>query len=385
MPAPQEHALPADKPAMEHNALWETLRNHLPLWKPKLPAIGSRTSIGFDLASERLNLAQVVRHGKAWRWRAAAAIPYPHGRTELLKDPAAFRRLVQNALHSHGFKGRQVVSVLPPGDLQVVSIDYSTSNGQDDTATLLRTLRERFKGGLDDSVVDILPIRRPPESNLRSAVVAVARRDKVLAHLDLLTSAGLEPQAVDIGPASLARLARAVVTGDPRANLLLINFGRDNTYLSLLWGRRLMFDRSLAFGERRLADTLSRNLDLPLERALELLCRHGLDSAGGEIGETITELLQPDFQQLAHEVNRVLIYFASQTHGGAVDGIYLAGSIARHPGAAAHIGRMLGMPVHILNPWQLPGSNPDDVIDPPAGMAVAAGLALREISRRAGD
>jgi hypothetical protein len=26
----------------------------------------------------------------------------------------------------------------------------------------------------------------------------------------------------------------------------------------------------------------------------------------------------------------------------------------------------------------LPGSNPDDVIEPPAGMAVAAGLALRE-------
>lgn len=385
MSAPQEPAPSADKPAMEHNALWDTLRARLSGWKPALPTIGSATSIGFDLASERLNLAQVAPHGKAWRWRAAAAIDYPHGRTELLRDPAAFRALVQDALRSHGFRGRQVVSVLPPDDLQVISIDYSTPNGQDDTATLLRTLRERFKGGLDDAVVDILPIRRPPESNLRSAVVAVAQRDKVIAHLDLLTSAGLEPQAVDIGPAALARLARAVVTGDPKANLLLINFGLEHTYLSLLWGRRLMFDRSLAFGEKRLATTLSRNLDLPLERALDLLRRHGLHNRGDEIGATITELLQPDFQQLAHEVNRVLIYFASQTHGGAVDGIYLAGSIARHPGAAEHIGRLLTMPVHILNPWKLPGSNPDDVIEPPAGMAVAAGLALRELARRAGN
>ena len=77
--------------------------------------------------------------------------------------------------------------------------------------------------------------------------------------------------------------------------------------------------------------------------------------------------------------------FASQTHGGAVDSIYLAGSIARHPGAAEHISRMLGMPVRILNPWTLPGSNPDDVIEPPAGMAVAAGLALRDLARRAGN
>ena len=261
---------------MEHNALWTTLRARLSGWKPALPTIVRATSIGFDLASERLNLAQVAPHGKAWRWRAAAAIDYPDGRTELLRNPAAFRSLVQDALRRHGFRGRQVVSVLPPDDLQVISIDYSTPNGQDDTATLLRTLRERFKGGLDDAVVDILPIRRPPESNLRSAVVAVAQRDKVIAHLDLLTSAGLEPQAVDIGPAALARLARAVVTGDPRANLLLINFGLENTYLSLLWGRRLMFDRSLAFGEKRLATTLSRNLDLPPARALDLLRRHGL-------------------------------------------------------------------------------------------------------------
>ena len=370
---------------MEHNALWAALRGRLPIWKPNLPALGGSTPIGFDLASERLNLAQVAPHGKAWRWRAAAAIPYPNGRAELLGDPVAFRRLVQDALRNHGFKGRRVVSVLPPGDLQVVSIDYATANGQDDTATLLRTLRERFKGGLDDAVVDILPIRRPPESNLRSAVVAVAPRDKVLAHLDLLTAAGLDPQAVDVGPAALARLARAVVVGDPRANLLLINFGTEHTYLSLLWGRRLMFDRSLPFGEKRLAATLSRNLDLLPERALELLRRHGLGNTGGEIGETITELLQPDFQQLAHEVNRVLIYFASQTHGGAVDGIYVAGSVARLPAAATHIGRLLGMPVHVLNPWQLPGSNPEEVIEPPAGMAVAAGLALREIARRAGD
>ena len=106
-----------------------------------------------------------------------------------------------------------MVSVLPPGELQVISVDYTTPNGQDDTATLLRTLKDRFKSGLDDAVVDVLPIRRPPESNLRSAVVAVAPRERVIAHLDLLQSAGLEPVAVDIGPAALARVARALVTG----------------------------------------------------------------------------------------------------------------------------------------------------------------------------
>ncbi len=363
--------------AMEYNALWTSLKGRLAGLKAPWPAIRRNTPIGFDLASERLNLAQITRAGTELRWQAVAGLPYPTPRAELLADPAAFRSFVRDGFKRHGFRGRRVVSVLPPGELQVISVDYTTPNGQDDTATLLRTLKERFKSGLDDAVVDVLPIRRPPESNLRSAVVAVAPRERVIAHLDLLQSAGLEPVAVDIGPAALARVARALVTGDPRANQLIINFGARHSYLTLLWGRRLMFDRSLDFGEAHLADTLARNLDLPAERALALLRKHGLPSRGDEISSTIVELLQPDFQQLAHEVARVLIYFASQTHGGSVDGIYICGSIARLGGAADFIGRLLAMPVQVLDLWKIPGNEGVPIVEPPAGMTVAAGLALR--------
>jgi len=370
---------------MEHNALWSSLRARLAGWKPPHRLFAGTPTIGFDLASERLNLAQLGHRGKASGWHAVASVPYPQARTALLQDVAGFRSFVRDALRQHGFRGRRVVSVLPPGDLQVISMDYTTPNGQDDTAILLRTLKERFKGGLEDSVVDILPIRRPPESNLRSAVVAVAPRERVLAHLNLLQSAGLAPQAIDIGPAALARVARAVVVDPPRANLLLLNFGTRKSYMTLLWGRRLMFDRQADFGEQSLADTLARNLDLSPERALALLRKHGLQSHGDEVGATISELLQPDFQHLAHEVNRVLIYFASQTHGGSVESIYICGSIARHPGAAEFMGRLLTMPVQVLNPWCMPDSPSTAIAEPPAGMAVAAGLALRSAPRHVGN
>lgn len=365
--------------AMEYNALWTSLKRRLGGPSRPWSALGRPPPIGFDLASERLNLAQLAGNGDAIRWRAVAGLPYPIPREQLFADPAAFRRFVNDGLRSHGFRGRRVVSVLPPGELDVISVDYTTPNGQDDTATLLRTLKDRFKNGLDDAVVDVLPIRRPPESNLRSAVVAVAPRARVLAHLDLLQAADLEPQAVDIGPAALARLARAVVTGDPRANLLIVNFGTRHSYLTLLWGRRLMFDRSTQFGENLLAETLARNLDLPPERALALLRKHGLARGGDELTDTIAELLQPDFQRLAQEVARVLIYFASQTHGGSVDAIHICGSVARLQGAAEFIGRLLAMPVQVLDLWHMPGSAEVPVVEPPAGMTVAAGLALRKL------
>lgn len=73
----------------------------------------------------------------------------------------------------------------------------------------------------------------------------------------------------------------------------------------------------------------------------------------------------------------MLIYFASQTHGGSVDGIYICGSIARLDGAAEFIGRLLAMPVQVLDLWKIPGNEGVPIVEPPAGMTVAAGLALR--------
>jgi hypothetical protein len=111
----------------------------------------------------------------------------------------------------------------------VVSIDYATANGQDDTATLLRTLRERFKGGLDDAVVDILPIRRPPESNLRSAVVAVAPRERCSPTSTCSPPPASTPRPWTSAPPPWPVWPGRSLSGDPRANLLLINFGTEHT------------------------------------------------------------------------------------------------------------------------------------------------------------
>ena len=73
----------------------------------------------------------------------------------------------------------------------------------------------------------------------------------------------------------------------------------------------------------------------------------------------------------------MLIYFASQTHGGSVDGIYICGSIARLGGAAEFIGRLLAMPVQVLDLVEDPRQRGVPIVEPPAGMTVAAGLALR--------
>ena len=54
-------------------------------------------------------------------------------------------------------------------------------------------------------------------------------RGAVVSHLDLLRGAGLQPQALEIGPVAIKRLIGALSERSMLATVLVINFGRPIT------------------------------------------------------------------------------------------------------------------------------------------------------------
>lgn len=354
-------------------------------------AAGATGEIGLDLSQERANLVQFDNPAGELQIRAAASLPYPCSRNEFLADPRQLKMLVRQARNEHDFKGRRVVSCLHPTELQIFPIGYTVEQGRDEAAAILGELRERLKDALDSSVIDYLPIRKEDgEPARREALVAVAPRERVLRHLDLLEAAGLEPGAIDIGPAALARLVSFVNAKDPRAqhpNALVINFGSARSYLSVVWGRRLILDREIEFGERALIERVVRLLGMSEDMALRLLHECGFGGEpprqGGdsEMAQTLCEVLRPELASLTAEVNKTLIYTASKSRGRSIDRIYLLGSISRYPGIDRLVHDMLAVPVELLDPLRAFGepARAADVarLRPIAGIALACGLALR--------
>ncbi|HVL56638.1 MAG TPA: pilus assembly protein PilM, partial [Burkholderiaceae bacterium] len=254
-------------------------------------------------------------------------------------------------------------------------------------ALIVRELRERLGAQLDDAVVDYLPIRHDgSDATERSALAAVAPRERVLSHLHLLEKAGLEPIAIDIRPAALARLVGAM-SGPSHPNVLLINFGRDRSYLTVLWGKRLMLDRQIEFGERALLAQLRESLNLDDDVAGALLYGDpnaqgqaiGVDAA--EVAHTVAEILHPLWTALAGEIDKTLIYVASKTRGQSVQRVLVRGSLARHANCAQFLRRTLAVPVDVLQPLAAFGDSMSiaalPVSDDDGGMALAAGMALR--------
>lgn len=350
-------------------------------------------AIGLDFGTRRLHLVQLARTPQGPAMRAAVSLPYGMEREAALADARRLRALLTEARRHAPFRGRLVVTRPPPADTRILALAYRVGEGQDPAAALLRELRERVREPLEDWVVDYLPVRpEAPEAAERNAVVAMARRPAVIAYLDALNAAGLEVAALDIGPAALARLFALPRPGGDYDNTLLVNCGRERSFLTVIWGRRLMLDREVEFGESRLARRLAAGLGLDETTALALLGEHGFfvahrEGAGDadEIPLTVTEILRAEFVALAAEIDKTLIYTASRTRGSSVSRVCLHGSVARHPGAARLVESLISVPVEVFDPLAHFPPPAGFAHAEPAALALATGLALRGLGEHEPD
>ena len=253
-------------------------------------------------------------------------------------------------------------------------------------------------GAADDWILDYLPVHaRGEDTGEHAALIALARREKVLAFLHALDSAGIEVDALEVGPVAIQRLVTRARQESAHNNVLTINFGRQKTFLTVFCGSRLELDREVQFGESELVEKLATSLEMSEQDVHALLYRHGIASKQShmltsssfldtqEISATLREIVKPRFLDLADEVQKVVIYTASQMRGAAIDHVYLLGSVARWPGADMLLANLLSLPVTVLNPFHSFATDANamvsDDLDPIVGFAVATGCALRNTSR----
>jgi len=322
--------------------------------------------------------------------RAAASLKYAGTRAELIANPARLQGLIKQAFAGQPFRGTRVVTCLPGDHVKMLLLKYTSSDGESESEAVIRELRKRVGEELDGMVVDYIPVRQERPTPTKEAIVALAARDKVESYLDMLAHAGVQVASLDVASAALVRLILWINTVEttPFQNLLLINFGFLNSYLTIVWGRRLMLDRPIDFGEQRLLCRLKNILDMTGTDGKRLLIERGLGPAPGaensdEMSRTLTEVLQTEFSALKAEVSNTLVYTASRTHGRSVDSVYIVGSIARYPGIENILCEGLSLPIKILDPFAIFKHILNELelshLLPCSGVATATGLALRGV------
>jgi len=346
--------------------------------------------IGLECSLTELHLVQMeVTTDNVIRRHAMASLPYPESREAMLASPKKMRALIHQAMGSDRFQGKLVVTTLPASDTQILQVTYHVQDGQADDAALLKVLGERIEGDLKDYVIDYLPVRSGKRTEERLAIVAVARCEAVIGYLEMLRKSGLKTKQLEIGPSAISRLVSTIGHQCKDENVLAINFGRDQSFLTVVSGTQLLLDQAVNLGEIKLLESIAAALDMSVDSARELVnntsfcmqgSRPGHDcSLDIDIAETLQEIIKPVFLELADEINRVLVYTASQTHGESVSRIYLLGSLARWEGIDQLLNNLVKLPVETIpDPLkhfaQPTGSTTSSKAKPE--IAVATGLAL---------
>ena len=357
--------------------------------------------IGVQFAREELHLVQMHRASSGGVCvHARASIPYPGPMRTVMSSPGQFRTLVHRALRANGFTGRKVISSMAADEVRIISVCYQLNKGETDDQAIVDLMRDRIDGELSDYILDYVPVRTKSKEGQRLALVAMSKRHAVLEHLELLQALGLRIEALEIGPVAIRRLVQAMSSLEQPENVLVVNFGEEKSYLTIVSHRRLLSDQDIDFGENTILKRLSETLEISPDMARDMIFKQGLDPSGASdevslaladtgMFNTLLEIVKPELMHLAEEVRRAFMYATSESRGGPAQRVYILGSIARWPGSDRLLDSIIDAPVSkIPDPSAVfhdVGENTgieDDSADGAAPeLAVAAGLALRGMDK----
>ena len=351
--------------------------------------------IGVEIGTDAVKLCQLRTHD-ATRFDvvASASAVFSGPRTALLDDRKRLRTLLRQAVRRRGFVGRRAVAAMPPDRVKFMPITFRGEQASVADA-VLKALAGRVDGDLADHVIDYLPVRSGADQDESLVLAAVARRDHVTALLDALDDAGLRVDALDIGPAAIRRLVSVFHVEDGvDETILVLNTGGVRSYLSVISGRRLLFDQAVDFGEQLLLDDLAKALDLDVDSARALVIEHGLEAGADDgsdddpthpdVAGTLREIVKHRFVELVDEINRILVFTAAETRGQPISRVCVFGGVARWAGAGELLRELVDMPASAgarrLDDFFIDagGTHGGECYWVP-DMAVAIGLALRGV------
>jgi type IV pilus assembly protein PilM len=342
--------------------------------------------IGLELSLEELHMVQLCRRGEGLEVNAHAAVAYPTDAAALLEDPGQFSRLIKQSLKQGKFVGRRVVAAMPASSTQVMPVSYQSSGEGGNDAAIAQLMRERIGDGIAEFVIDYMPVQTLYTGREKLALVAICREETVVNFLELLRKSGLSVTALEIGPIAIRRLIASLQAVGAPQNTLVVNCGRNKSYLTLMSDTRLLADDEVDFGEETVLEKICKTLDMPRELAVDLVHKVSLDPALKELdpelarnADALTGIVKPELGRLVQEIQRGLVFAASESRGARADQVYLLGSMARWPGMAELLASLADTPVATVpSPLTLfPSMDGAQRNESAPELAVATGLALR--------
>lgn len=299
-----------------------------------------KVGVGIELASERINVAQLSKQRQGFKIAALASFPVPEGifHDGQIVDSPALAELITSALAESKIKAQRVATAVPGRESLVRLIPLPAE--LDDRE--LREMVLNHEAGLylpyprEEADVDYQKLGYfVDEDGIEKVqVLLVATRKEITdAYMDTFAQAGLEVDVLEINSFSLIRTIREQLRQfAPQEAAVLVDIEFDNTEIAIIVDGVPQFSRTVPIGTYQLQAALLRATKLPATRDTRMLQTISIpQTEGDEIEDSITftnpgmaSLLRV-LGELTDELRRSLDFYLNQNGNLEITQILLAG------------------------------------------------------------
>ena len=337
----------------------------------------AKRTVGLDIGSGYVKLV-VMDHGKG-RPRIVKAAATPLVADAIVEgevmDPTLVASTIRSLFETAGVKEKKVVTAVGGRDVIIKRIQMDRMK-EADAREVIRWEAEQHVPFDMESVELDFQILDPTEEGLQMTVLLVAaKRDLVENKVALLLDAGLEPEVIDVDAFALHNAFELNYPEAMAGVVGFVNIGHETTNVNLLEEGVPVLNRDLAFGTRRLRESLQRERGLTAEAAEDVL-------EGRSSDPELEEFISQRAEEVALGVERAAAFLqASSTHAG-LSKIFVCGGGARVLRMADALAERLQVPAEIANPVQRVDVDPGafdliSIADMGPMLVLPVGLALR--------
>ncbi len=353
--------------------------------------------IGIEIAPERINIAQIRKQGQSYKLLSHHSVEVPEGIFEegQIIDSPALAELIEDTLREYKIKALRVATAVPMRESMIRIIPIPAELDDQELRDMVMNQEASLYLPYPREEVDLdyqkLGYFEDPEDGIQKVQVLLVatRRETTDAYLDTFEQAGLQVDVLDISSFALIRTIREQLRQfSSREAAVLVDIEFDSTEIAIIVDGVPQFNRTVPIGTYQLQASLSRAMNLPVDRNAKLLQDMTIPHTPADSDHTGATGINPgmaallrDLGELADELRRSIDFYLNQSDNVEVAQLLLAG-----PGGG--IGQLdefftqrLSLPTTQVDPISAMSLELEEDIPPVLrpGLGTVLGLALREV------
>ena len=306
-----------------------------------------KTSVGLDIGSGYIKLAEVDHSGDRPEITRVAAHPIPEGSVadgEIVR-PDRVAHAVRSLLDATGAGARDVVVALGGHDVFVKRLEM-IGTGRSDTGDLIRREAERhIPFDIRSVQLDFQILRHRAASESVEVLLVAAKKDCIEARLALLEAAGAGVSLLDVEAFALCNGLCHNYPGVSSGVVALVDIGQEATNIIILEDGIPLLIRDLPLGLKRFGELLQRVYGLPTEWAEEVIL-------GRRELEGLDRAMDTGADVVAVGIERASAFLGARPPGGGIGRVFVSGGGACLEGVARVLARRLKVETRVANPCE---------------------------------